>query len=83
MALEGSNFKIYSASAGSGKTYALTKEYLKLLFANDYPLKFRQILAITFTNKAVNEMKTRILDNLQGFGLEKVPKKQESLFKGL
>ncbi|RIV43905.1 UvrD-helicase domain-containing protein [Flagellimonas pelagia] len=83
MALEGSNFKIYSASAGSGKTYALTKEYLKLLLAHDYPLKFRQILAITFTNKAVNEMKTRILDNLQGFGLEKVPKKQESLFKGL
>lgn len=83
MALEGSNFKIYSASAGSGKTYALTKEYLKLLLAHDYPLKFRQILAITFTNKAVNEMKSRILDNLQGFGLEKVPKKQESLFNEL
>ncbi len=83
MALEGSNFKIYSASAGSGKTYALTKEYLKLLLANDYPLKFRQILAITFTNKAVNEMKTRILDNLQGFGTDQVPKKQESLFQEL
>jgi len=83
MALEGSNFKLYSASAGSGKTYALTKEYLKLLLAHDYPLKFRQILAITFTNKAVNEMKSRILDNLQGFGTDPVPKKQESLFHEL
>ncbi|THV61383.1 ATP-dependent helicase [Flagellimonas alvinocaridis] len=77
------NFKIYSASAGSGKTYALTKEYLKLLLANDSPSKFRQILAITFTNKAVDEMKTRILDNLFAFGKSPIPQKQSSLFNEL
>ena len=78
-----SNFKIYSASAGSGKTYALAKAYLKLLLSNDASVKFRQILAITFTNKAVEEMKTRILDNLYAFGQDTVPKKQQTLFQSL
>ncbi|GAB3013458.1 UvrD-helicase domain-containing protein [Spirosoma pulveris] len=58
-------FKIYSSSAGSGKTYTLTKEYLKLALRpgekDDY---FRRILAVTFTNAAANEMKNRILKNL-------------------
>ncbi|MEM7485700.1 MAG: UvrD-helicase domain-containing protein [Bacteroidota bacterium] len=75
-----SNFKIYNASAGSGKTYTLTKEYLKLLFSNDSPTKFRQILAITFTNKAVEEMKTRILESLYDFGSIKNSADQGSLF---
>ncbi len=56
------NLLIYKASAGSGKTYALTKEYLKLAFEN--PRKFRNILAVTFTNKAAEEMKTRIITKL-------------------
>ena len=77
--LDGSNFKIYSASAGSGKTYALAKTYLKLLLSNDSAIKFRQILAITFTNKAVDEMKSRILDNLFAFGQDVVPEKQEAI----
>jgi len=81
--LEDSNFKIFSASAGSGKTYALAKAYLKLLLSNNSAVKFRQILAITFTNKAVDEMKTRILDNLYAFGQDQVPEKQESLFQSL
>lgn len=81
--MEGSNFKIYSASAGSGKTYALAKAYLKLLLSNDAAVKFRQILAITFTNKAVDEMKTRILDNLYAFGQDTVPEKQKGLFQSL
>ncbi|MDF0714947.1 UvrD-helicase domain-containing protein [Muricauda sp. 334s03] len=81
--MEGSNFKIYSASAGSGKTYALAKAYLKLLLSNDAAVKFRQILAITFTNKAVDEMKSRILDNLFAFGHDQVPEKQKSLFESL
>ncbi|WP_127136369.1 UvrD-helicase domain-containing protein [Flagellimonas oceanensis] len=81
--MEGSNFKIYSASAGSGKTYALAKTYLSLLLSNDSPIKFRQILAITFTNKAVDEMKTRILDNLFAFGQDQAPEKQKSLFESL
>ena len=60
-------FKIYSSSAGSGKTYTLTKEYLKLALGpgerktDDY---FKHILAVTFTNAAANEMKERILKNL-------------------
>ncbi|RDY59698.1 UvrD-helicase domain-containing protein [Flagellimonas nanhaiensis] len=83
MVLEDSYFRIYSASAGSGKTYALTKEYLKLLLSSSSPLKFRQILAITFTNKAVNEMKGRILENLYAFGKDQTPKKQLSLFQEL
>ena len=81
--MEDSNFKIFSASAGSGKTYALAKAYLKLLLSNDASIKFRQILAITFTNKAVDEMKTRILDNLYAFGQDTVPKKQQTLFQSL
>ncbi|MHA7832426.1 MAG: UvrD-helicase domain-containing protein [Flagellimonas sp.] len=81
--MEESNFKIYSASAGSGKTYALAKAYLILLLSNDASIKFRQILAITFTNKAVDEMKTRILDNLYAFGQDRVPEKQEVLFQSL
>ncbi|MEC8831982.1 MAG: UvrD-helicase domain-containing protein, partial [Bacteroidota bacterium] len=81
--MEGSNFKIYSASAGSGKTYALAKAYLTLLLSHSSTIKFRQILAITFTNKAVDEMKTRILDNLFAFGQDKVPEKQKDLFRSL
>lgn len=81
--MEGSNFKIYSASAGSGKTYALAKAYLTLLLSNDAAVKFRQILAITFTNKAVDEMKTRILGNLYAFGQNSVPEKQKVLFQSL
>ncbi|MBR9855676.1 MAG: UvrD-helicase domain-containing protein [Algicola sp.] len=81
--MDGSNFKIYSASAGSGKTYALAKAYLKLLLSNDSAIKFRQILAITFTNKAVDEMKSRILDNLFAFGQDVIPKKQKGLFQSI
>jgi ATP-dependent helicase/nuclease subunit A len=54
---------IYSASAGSGKTYTLTEIYLESLFRSRY--SYRKILAVTFTNKATAEMKSRILDNLQ------------------
>ncbi|WP_338869489.1 UvrD-helicase domain-containing protein [Spirosoma sp. SC4-14] len=58
-------FKIYSSSAGSGKTYTLTKEYLKLaLRPGESDSYFRHILAVTFTNAAANEMKNRILERL-------------------
>jgi ATP-dependent exoDNAse (exonuclease V) beta subunit len=53
---------VYRASAGSGKTYQLTGEYLKLLFAGTS--SFRRILAVTFTNKATEEMKSRIIQEL-------------------
>lgn len=53
---------IYSASAGSGKTYKLTAIYLANLFKSRH--NYRKILAVTFTNKATAEMKSRILDHL-------------------
>jgi len=53
---------IFSASAGSGKTYKLTGIYLTSLFRSRY--NYRKILAVTFTHKATAEMKSRILDNL-------------------
>jgi ATP-dependent exoDNAse (exonuclease V) beta subunit len=55
---------VYKASAGSGKTFTLASEYIKLLVRN--PLSYRQILAVTFTNKATEEMKMRILSQLYG-----------------
>ena len=54
---------IYRASAGSGKTFLLTMQYLKLLLQS--PTKYREILAVTFTNKATEEMKHRILGELK------------------
>ena len=57
---------IYKASAGSGKTFTLAVEYIKLLVLN--PQNYRNILAVTFTNKATEEMKTRILGQLYGIG---------------
>ena len=55
---------IYKASAGSGKTFTLAVEYIKLLVQN--PQAYRQTLAVTFTNKATAEMKQRILSQLYG-----------------
>lgn len=55
---------VYKASAGSGKTFTLTIEYIKMLINN--PMSYRNILAVTFTNKATDEMKSRILTKLYG-----------------
>ncbi len=59
---------VYKASAGSGKTFTLATEYIKLLVVN--PLNYRTILAVTFTNKATEEMKMRILSQLYGIWKE-------------
>ncbi len=56
--------KILRASAGSGKTYNLAETYIRLLLSNDDPSAYRHILAVTFTNKATDEMKRRILKEL-------------------
>ena len=55
---------VYKASAGSGKTFTLATEYIRLLVEN--PQSYRNILAVTFTNKATEEMKMRILSQLYG-----------------
>ena len=60
-------FKLYNASAGSGKTFNLVKEYLVLLLNSEDIFFVRKILSITFTNKAVKEKKHRILDYLADF----------------
>ena len=56
--------KIMKASAGSGKTYNLAKKYITLLLQNDDRYAYRHILAVTFTNKATEEMKSRIMEEL-------------------
>jgi len=58
---------VYSASAGSGKTFTLVKEYLQILLQSKDAYHFKNVLAITFTNKAAAEMKERVLVNLQAF----------------
>lgn len=55
---------VYKASAGSGKTYRLSLEFLKYVIQD--PTSFERILAVTFTNKATSEMKTRIITTLYG-----------------
>ena len=62
-----STFQVYNASAGSGKTFTLVKEYLKVLLNSEDIFTFQKVLAITFTNKAAGEMKERVLSNLEAF----------------
>lgn len=57
------SFDIYKSSAGSGKTYTLVKEYLTILLRN--PQEYNKVLAITFTNKAANEMRQRVIHTLR------------------
>jgi ATP-dependent exoDNAse (exonuclease V) beta subunit len=56
--------KVYRSSAGSGKTYTLVKEFLKLCLKPNNLFAFKEILAITFTNKAAAEMKSRLIETL-------------------
>ena len=77
------SFSIYDASAGSGKTYALVKEYLKIILVAPKNDAYRNILAITFTNKAVHEMKSRIVGNLSEFAKDEPSKKAQDLMQDL
>ncbi len=74
------SFRIYNASAGSGKTYQLVYEYLQIILSARSSFNFDQILAITFTNKAANEMKSRILDLLFLFSSPEILKQPNDLF---
>lgn len=69
---------VYKASAGSGKTFRLAVEYIKLLIES--PTAYRNILAVTFTNKATEEMKMRILSQLYGIW-KKLPDSREYMEK--
>ncbi len=74
-------FSIYDASAGSGKTYTLVKEYLKIILLSKKLDAYRNILAITFTNKAVNEMKSRVVTNLSEFASDNISEKAMDLMQ--
>ena len=60
-------FKVYNASAGTGKTFNLVKDYIVLLLKSENISLYKNILAVTFTNKAVNEMKHRIISLLVNY----------------
>ena len=73
-------FSVYLSSAGSGKTFTLTRNYVKwALSAPAKERRFAQIIAITFTNKATEEMRARILEYVdalaQGRGSEMGPRR--------
>ena len=60
-------FNLYNASAGTGKTFSLVRDYLILLLNSKNVELYKNILAITFTNKAVNEMKGKIIKYLMNY----------------
>jgi len=73
-------FTIYNASAGSGKTYTLVKNYLQKILSSTDKGRYKQILAVTFTNKAVAEMKERILKSLHGFSQSTILPEHKNMF---
>lgn len=81
--MQNSAFKIYNASAGSGKTFTLAKAYLKILIQSKSYDQFKSILAITFTNKAVGEMKERIVDMLKSFSSEESLANPHPMFEAI
>ncbi len=81
--IDQNKFIVYNASAGSGKTYTLVKEYLLLLLQSPRHDVYKNILAITFTNKAVAEMKSRIISNLNALAAEECPTDCKSLMNDL
>ena len=74
------SFVIYDASAGSGKTYALVRHFLRTILSTDNPENYQSTLAITFTNKAAFEMKTRVLTQLEEFSSSKILLEPTELF---
>ncbi|MBL4663513.1 MAG: UvrD-helicase domain-containing protein [Flavobacteriaceae bacterium] len=75
------SFTIYNASAGSGKTFALVKAYLKKVITHSHNGYYKHLLAITFTNKAVAEMKIRIIKTLVGFSAEMIPSSDQEMLR--
>src|SRR6266511_1612198 len=58
---------VVTAGAGTGKTTLLVDRLVHLLLRNPEPLKITEIVALTFTNKAAEEMKLRLRQRLQAF----------------
>lgn len=81
--MQSPSFSIYDASAGSGKTYTLVKEYLKIILSSPKNDAYRNILAITFTNKAVHEMKSRIVGSLSEFAKDEPSAKAYDLMEDI
>ncbi len=81
--MQDSTFKIYNASAGSGKTFTLAKSYIKILVVAKNYDQFKFILAITFTNKAVGEMKERIINMLKEFSSTEGFKDPNNMFRAI
>ena len=75
------SFIIYDASAGSGKTYSLVRSYLQAILHTNHPENYQSILAITFTNKAAYEMKTRVLTQLNEFSSKKILLEPTEMFQ--
>lgn len=73
--------KVYKASAGSGKTYTLTHEYIDLILKDEQA--YKHVLAVTFTNKATDEMKSRILEELYKMSTDASSPKREMARKVL
>lgn len=73
--------KILRASAGSGKTFALTVHFLSLIL--ETPNRYREILALTFTNKATAEMKSRILDVLEQLAIGRPERSSQAYIQQL
>jgi len=81
--LQPSTFQVYNASAGSGKTFTLVKSYLKILLETGDAYRFQHILAVTFTNKAAAEMKTRVIESLRDFSEPTILINKTDLFKAI
>ena len=81
--MQDSAFKIYNASAGSGKTFTLAKTYIKILVNSKNNEQFKSILAITFTNKAVGEMKERIIEMLKVFSQKESLSEPHPMFSAI
>ena len=79
------SLQLYSASAGSGKTYTLTIEYIKLALREvERGGYFRRILAVTFTTKAAEEMRSRIIEFLHGIAtVNSMPESMQSSYRAI
>ena len=76
-----SSFDIINASAGSGKTFALTKRILIKILKSKDENYFKRILALTFTNRAAAEMKSRVLNNLKDFSGTQIKDRPTEMFE--